>query len=298
MSGRVTVVIPTYNRAALLPRAIASALAQTVLARCEIVVVDDGSTDETPEVARRFASQIRYLRQSNRGLGAARNAAIRMYPHEFVALLDDDDEWLPDKIERQLAALQHWPAAVLVSGRVVDVHPSGRQRVRPLPAIPLDRPADLASHLFESNCLPPSAVVLRTRPLQQVGLFHERLRGVEDHHAWMRLACRGPGIVLSATLARYAVATPGALSSATVHMLARQLQARYLARPALRRRPDCRAAWRRGLLRSLTDLRDASYRRGDFAAAARHGLHALLHDPLGRSRWEWRRTAEALLRAL
>lgn len=296
-NGRVTVVLPTCNRAALLPRAIETALGQTAAARCDIVVVDDGSTDATPAVAARYAGRVRYIRQRNAGLGAARNAAIRAQPNEFVALLDDDDLWLPDKLARQLAAAARWPAAVLIAGRTLNQYADGRREPRPIPPIPLAQPADLAPALFESNFLPPSSVLIRRQALLDVGLFHRRLLGVEDNHMWVRLACRGPMVFLDAPVAVYSVATPGALSNDRMAMLVRQLRARYLLQDQLRRRPDCRARWRRGLARCLTDLRDQAYREGRYDVAARYAVQTLAWHPWGRARWEWARLAAAVCRA-
>lgn len=295
-NGRVTVVIPTYNRAALLPRAIETALAQTAADRCDIVVVDDGSRDDTPAVARRYAERIVYVHRSNGGLGAARNTALRTRLNEYAALLDDDDLWRPDKIEKQLAALARWPQAVLVAGRSVNRYPDGREELRAVPAIPMDRPVDLAPLLFEETFLPPSSVMVRMQTLHDVGLFHTRVRGVEDYHMWAKLACRGPFVHLDAPVAVYFVGTPGAYSNDSPGMQTRLLRARYLLQPQLRERPDCRAAWQRGVVRNCADLRDVSYRRGRYGAAARYGFRALLHEPWGRARWEWTRALEALAR--
>jgi glycosyltransferase involved in cell wall biosynthesis len=105
---RVSVVIPTYNRAARVRRAIDSVLAQTV-PDVEVIVVDDGSSDETPQVLAAFGSRIRVLRQANRGVSAARNAGIALARGRWVALLDSDDEWLPEKLERQLGWVESAP---------------------------------------------------------------------------------------------------------------------------------------------------------------------------------------------
>lgn len=296
-SGRVTVVLPTYNRADLLPRAIESVLAQTAIERCDVVVVDDGSTDATPAAAARYAERIIYIRRPNGGLAVARNTAIRAHPNEFVAFLDDDDLWEPEKIQRQLAALQHWPKAALVAGRTVDCYPDGRQTLHPIPPVPLDRPADFAQRMIEGTFLPPSSVMVRGRALFAAGLFHPRLRWAEDYLLFTRMACRAPCIFLDAVVTRYFVATPGALSNNAAAMQVHQLRGRYLLRRELRLRPDCRESWERGLARSLTDLRDLAYRQGRFTAAARWGLCSLLHRPCGRARWEWARFFEAAFRA-
>jgi glycosyltransferase involved in cell wall biosynthesis len=105
---RVSVVIPTYNRAALLARAVASALAETEDGD-EIIVVDDGSTDGTAELARGFGGRVRYLPVPHGGAGAARNAGLDAAAHPLIAFLDSDDEWRPGKLARQRAVLQRWP---------------------------------------------------------------------------------------------------------------------------------------------------------------------------------------------
>jgi glycosyltransferase involved in cell wall biosynthesis len=101
-----TVVIPTFNRAGLLPRAIASVMQQTVAA-AEIVVVDDGSTDGTPSVCAAHGSAITYLRQPNAGVAAARNAGILHAASPWVAFLDSDDYWTPEHLARMEAAIRH-----------------------------------------------------------------------------------------------------------------------------------------------------------------------------------------------
>ncbi len=93
----VSVIIPAYNCSVYLPEAIESVLTQTYT-DIEIIVVDDGSTDDTPEVVAPYLDRIRYIRQSNKGLPAARNTGIRASGGEFVALLDGDDSWLPEKL--------------------------------------------------------------------------------------------------------------------------------------------------------------------------------------------------------
>jgi glycosyltransferase involved in cell wall biosynthesis len=104
----VSVVIPTYNRAALLPRAIASAVAN-VSAGDEILVVDDGSTDRTAEVVRRYGGRVRYLPVPHAGAGAARNAGIGAAANPLIAFLDSDDEWLPGKLALQRAVFRRLP---------------------------------------------------------------------------------------------------------------------------------------------------------------------------------------------
>ncbi len=293
-NGRVTVVIPAYNREAYVGRAIRSALAQTAAARCDVVVVDDGSTDGTPAVVGEFGGRVACLRQANAGPSAARNAGARSRDNEFVAFLDSDDEWAPDKIARQLAAMSRWPDAVLVAGRAVRQHADGGVQVDGPPSTAMDCPADFAPALFERPFLVTSTIMVRRRDLLAAGGFPRELRVCEDAVTWLRLACRGPAVYLDASLATYHAATPGALTRNSERLLESQLRAWYRLRPLLKRRPDCRKSWQRGLDRTICDLRDLAWREGRYATAFRHALRASLHAPLWRKAWEWRRLVETM----
>src|SRR5258706_1971108 len=110
---KISAVIPTYNRSQVLKRAIESVIAQTRPVD-EIVVVDDGSTDETASTVAAFGDQVRYIHQHNQGISGARNTAIRAASGDWIALLDDDDEWLPEKVRKQEEAIASCPDAVLV----------------------------------------------------------------------------------------------------------------------------------------------------------------------------------------
>src|SRR5690348_3025712 len=100
--ANISVIIPAYNAANCIQRAIDSALAQTLPPR-EVIVVDDGSTDETPRLVVSYGERVHLIQQSNAGPGAARNRAVRASRGEWLAMLDADDSWLPQKLERQLA---------------------------------------------------------------------------------------------------------------------------------------------------------------------------------------------------
>lgn len=128
MSRTVSVIIPTFNRPQLVQEAIDSVLAQRGDARFEIVVIDDGSTADTAEALRRFGDRIRYVRQDNAGLNAARNHALRLVTGEFVALLDDDDVWLPFKTSLELTAIQSFPRAAFVHSNFFIWRPGGPRR--------------------------------------------------------------------------------------------------------------------------------------------------------------------------
>ena len=108
----ISVIIPTYNRFVALQNALASVYAQT-LPPSEVIVVDDGSTDGTAEMVRREYPDVKLLIQNNQGVSAARNTAIQVAEGDWIALLDSDDEWLPKKLETQMAALEKAPQVAL-----------------------------------------------------------------------------------------------------------------------------------------------------------------------------------------
>lgn len=298
MTPRVSVVIPTYNRPHLLPRAVEAALGQTAAADCEILVVDDGGDVDLHRLLAPHAARLRLIRRENGGLAAARNTGIAAARGEFIALLDDDDAWHPGKIERQLAALDRHRAAVLCTTRTDNVAPDGTRTARRLPPIAFDRPVDCLSALLEWNFVPPSSTLIRRSVLARIGGFAAHLRQAEDYDLWTRLAAQGPFVCLAETLTLYAVATPGSLSGNSL----RQMQYEQLARRRMRRlagsRPERRAAWRRGWIRCQTDLRDAAFSSGRYGLAFGAAVRAAVCDPMGRAPWEWRRMVESLGAAL
>jgi glycosyltransferase involved in cell wall biosynthesis len=287
-NGRVTVVIPTYNRAALLPRAMESVLAQNRSDLCDIVVVDDGSTDDTPAVVARFGQRVRYLRQANAGAAAARNAGIAAGLHnEFTAFLDSDDVWLPDKLRRQLDAFATWPHVAFVAGHGVACQPGGTRTPRDVQNVPLEQPVDLAPFLLDGTRAATPTVMVRTAILRRVGGFCRGLRRSEDFHLWTRIACVAPGLILDVALAEFAIDAPHSLTANRAAMLRDQLAARYRLREELRARPDCWVNWSRGISRHLATLRDVAFQSGDRLAALRYGVLSAVHDPWGQQTWEW-----------
>jgi glycosyltransferase involved in cell wall biosynthesis len=181
----VAVVIPTFNYARFITEAVESALAQT-LSPLEVIVVDDGSTDRTSEVMAVYASdpRVRYLRQENRGLSAARNTGIRAARGEFIALLDADDRWKPEKLSRQLAEFTQEQVGLVYCGReVFDEH--GTQNSDPADRSKCERALEW---LTTATLFCPSSVVMRRRCFTEQGGFDESLRKVEDREMWIRLA--------------------------------------------------------------------------------------------------------------
>jgi glycosyltransferase involved in cell wall biosynthesis len=172
---QVTAAIATYNRASYLIEAVESALAQESV-DLEVIVVDDGSTDETPQALEPYLDRIDYVRQTNAGRAEARNTAIRRARGTYVALLDDDDVWLPDKLARQVRHMEAHPAVGLSHGQseVMDaqgrVLPDETETQRRLFADLHRQQPTYASYARRCLCL-TSATIVRREVFDRVGLF-------------------------------------------------------------------------------------------------------------------------------
>lgn len=184
----VSVVVITYNAAAYVGHAIESVLQQT-WDNLELVVIDDGSTDDTPGVVQRFPDpRITYVRQSNRGPNAARNAGIRQARGELVAFLDCDDWWVPEKIARQVAAALNNPKAGLVYSFAKSVKTTGEEGAW-FDAVINGRAIE---QLLRGNCIAGSAssAMVSRKAIETVGMFDESLQYAEDWEYWIRIASR------------------------------------------------------------------------------------------------------------
>lgn len=185
----VSVIIPTYNRAAKTARAVSSVLFQT-FTDYEVVVVDDGSRDRTRERLEVFGERIRVLSHGeNRGVSAARNSGIRASRGALVAFLDSDDYWFPEKLSSQAAFFESHPEAVACQGEELWVR--GGRRVNPRP-IHLKPTGEIFEPSLRRCLVSPSAVMLRRSLLDECGLFDEALPACEDYDLWLRISCRHP----------------------------------------------------------------------------------------------------------
>lgn len=191
MKKLVSVIIPCYNQARFLRAAVDSVHHQTYR-NFEVIIVDDGSTDDTAAVAADIRdSRVKYIYQVNRGLAGARNAGLRLAQGEYVAFLDADDVFLPHKLEVQVAALDQHPAWGLVSGGWAYL----TNAAHPVEARPWEWAPhlDLASWLLGCPTI-PCGVLARRQWVEAVGGFDEQLRraeGAEDWDLWLRLAYAG-----------------------------------------------------------------------------------------------------------
>lgn len=262
MSPKVSVVVPTHRRPALLAEALASVAAQTV-GDWECIVADDRSGRETEAMLECLAAddpRFVVLRVEAGTPARARNAALARCRGELVAFLDDDDLWLPDKLEAQLAAFD--PDAILVCSRIEEF--GAREARWPAGEVPREITFE---RMLEGNLVATSTAIVRRRDLDVVGGFDETLAMAEDYELWLRLARRGRVRFVDRVLCRYRV-HPGNVSGDEARMLRHVDEVMRL----LRRRGDI--GWR--TLRRR--LRATSHRQWELAGG-----------PLERLYWRLRR---------
>jgi glycosyltransferase involved in cell wall biosynthesis len=210
---RVSVIIPTYNCARFVPEAVESVLAQTYPA-AEIIVVDDGSTDDTEERLRPYADRIRYLRQENGGVSTARNAGMHAATGDLFAFLDSDDGWHERKLELQVEFLQRNPAIGVLGTRALDWP---KHQFPPLPSGPPSWSEIPFERLIVANFFATSSIVVRREIAEKVGEFDSELRGPEDYDYWLRCVRRTRGANLELVLTGHRE-LPGSLGRRAVSM--------------------------------------------------------------------------------
>jgi glycosyltransferase involved in cell wall biosynthesis len=197
---KISVVIPTHDRAHVLTRALNSVRAQTLAAQ-EVIVVDDGSRDDTRSILASLFPECRYIYQANQGVSSARNRGIEAADCDWIALLDSDDEWLPGKLAAQKAQLESEPETRLCHTDEIWIR-NGR-RVNPM-----RKHAKYGGWIFQ-HCLPlcvisPSAALIHRSLFQEVGVFDEALPACEDYDLWLRICARNPvAFVKSPQLLKY-----------------------------------------------------------------------------------------------
>lgn len=277
----ISVVIPAHNAAWCIAKALGSVLDQTLPPR-EIIVIDDGSNDDTSEVLARYGERIHAIHQSNGGLSNARNRGIEAARGDWVALLDADDYWLPTKLERQMCLAGRNPDVGFCSTSARVETPDGEL----LGYWDCPQTADPTLQvIFEHNAAVAgsgSAVVVRRDQLMTAGLFDESLRSLEDIDMWMRLAaiCEYGCVEDPLTvITKRPDSMSGNLdvmrqSALTVmrknrHLLPGELQGRF---------------WHGAYASVLADYAKWEYRKEMKLSAILHLMEGLLHAPLRRGR--------------
>jgi glycosyltransferase involved in cell wall biosynthesis len=197
MPPEVSVIIPTYNRRAMVCEAIASVMDQRAAASdiaCEVIVVDDGSTDGTAEELHRIGAArgqdrmcLRVVRTENRGVAAARNAGVAMASAPLIAFLDSDDLWMPHKLERHLKFMHSHPEFPIA--QTEEIWMRGGRRVNP-GVRHRKRCGDIFVDSLRTCLISPSAVMLHRELFCRAGGFDERMAAAEDYDLWLRILVR------------------------------------------------------------------------------------------------------------
>jgi glycosyltransferase involved in cell wall biosynthesis len=184
---RVSIIIPTYNRSKLLQLTVESVLNQTYPA-LEVIVVDDGSKDDTEKVMQKYAGRVTYIKQANRGVSAARNTGFRVSSGQYINFLDDDDLFMPTKIERQVQMLEARPEAGLVHCRYYYVD----ENANPIDKVGLLPEREVLKKLVCGCFLWSGAPLIRRQCLERVGGFDEETESsCEEWDLWLRVAQAG-----------------------------------------------------------------------------------------------------------
>jgi glycosyltransferase involved in cell wall biosynthesis len=272
----VSIVIPAYNAAATIARAIDSALAQTHKT-FEIIVIDDGSRDLTSEIVSAYrCDKIQLLRLArNQGESGAMNEGIAIAKGEYIAFLDADDEWKPTKLAKQVEALQNNPRATMATCGCHFVDGSGELRLEFGMPPPDFTKNEIWRSLLAATCIAKPCVTARASALRAVGPFDTSLMVAADQDMWIRLAMNGEVEFVREYLT-VAHDTPGSLTKVYARKSDRfvlSMIARHLER---RRRELSRNEIRRILGRRYTQLGRNLYRSGARVRGAAHMLHAML----------------------
>jgi len=276
----VSVVIPAYNAARFIRRAVDSALDQTWQSR-EIVVVNDGSTDDTDRVLAEYGDSIRVIHKPNGGLSSARNRGIRESRGDYVAFLDADDYWLPEKLRRQVEALSN-PKIGFCSTRARLEDAAGNELGEW--KCPLIEETLLKTLFLQNGSIPGSGsgVMVRRQLFDKIGIFDESLGSLEDIDMWMRLASVTDYRCIDEPLT-VIIKQPGSMSTNLAVM-------RHSASRVMRKNRQllCEKArgrfWRYSYAGMLTDYAKAEYRNGNTGKALALLARALFNSPIDRAR--------------
>ena len=185
----ISVIIPTYNNESYLRSAIQSVLCQTYT-DYEIIVVDDGSTDNSREIVKTFGDKVGYLRQENQGLAGARNTGIQNARNSMICLLDADDQWSPSYLQKMVNLASEDPGAAIYycCAQAVDKYGEKLPQVLGCPVKP---PEEMLNVLLRANFLIPSTVMMNYSTIKQGDYFDKNFRRLQDWELWIRLLKQG-----------------------------------------------------------------------------------------------------------
>jgi len=275
-AARVSVIIPTYNRADLIGETIESVLKQT-FDDFEIIIVDDGSTDATGEVVRKFDGPIKYLYQDNRGRSCARNRGFEASSGDYVCFLDSDDVLKPMMIERQVSLLDSNSNLGFVYSDYQFINQTGE--ILPVPEVfrrhPLRR-GRIFHFLIYFDFIPPSSVLSRRECINKIGLFESSLEPAEDLDWLLRMTSLYETDYVSDPLFLFRkhdgnTPTP-ALEEATIRVIMRHLSDE-------RTKQSLGAEWRDNYFELCLMVANYHYNRRNMTAARKYYMYALRFRP-------------------
>jgi len=250
---KVSIIIPTYNRADFLPQALESIFAQTYQ-NFEVIVSDDGSTDNTKEVIQQYGDRVNYLKNNHSGLpSVARNTAIKLANGKYIAFLDSDDVWLPDKLKIQVDAIENNLRLGLVCSNAFLTNSDGKESNQLYQFPGKGSSGSVFLDLLKNNFVITSSVMLRRDTLGKVGNFSEakELQVGEDYALWLNIALDWEVEYLESPLIVY----------------------RDSPQSSIRKKQDMPGYWR-GMIYILSNINDQSLdRKYKRAVKLRLGVH-------------------------
>lgn len=293
----VSIIMAAYNGATYLDAAIESALCQTY-SKVELIIVDDCSSDDSGKIIERYLSDARVTcvrNEQNVGVAASRNRALTLSKGDFITFLDQDDIWLPHKLELQVAAIQAHPEVGLLHAHYARIDPQGTllPAYRDLPAERFDNPVapvnvrDVFGEIFVSNDIQPLTTMIPRNVIEAVGPFDPTLPGVDDYELWLRIALHYP-IGHLQTIVGYWRAHPGQQSNQGYKMLMIRLKALdlILSRfPEAKQRVPGKAFRRRMHSMCMSAANYTMYYLHDYQAARDLYARAVGFQPLDFSSW-------------
>ena len=277
--ARISAIVPAFNAAKTIEAALLSVLSQTYQ-DWEIRVTDDGSTDDTRQIVERlmpqFGGRLHYYYQENRGLPAARNAAIERASGEYFALLDSDDVWLEQRLERTIAAFAANPNVGLVHGRVARIDTEGKIIGYPNPSDSRFLSGRIARHIYtrKAHLLCPTVSFSR-QAVEVAGRFDEQMRSTEDRDMWFRIAERFEVFYVDEVIAHYRI-SPNSMSRDRERMLKWQTFFNEKHRSS----PCCGpAAYREAMANAYRERGDSLFKE-DLSSSIHSYWKAVSLDPL------------------
>src|SRR5690554_967859 len=277
----ISVVIPTYNRADFLKEAIDSVLAQTY-PNFEILVVDDGSTDNTRDILKEYSQEprFRYFYQKNQGQSVARNYALSEARGDFVCFLDSDNRWLPYKLEVSLQAFRDHPDVSIVYGDIITINEKGQEVSRQNMRRYSGR---ITPYLFQDNCVSMNTSMTRRQCFNEMGGLEVGRRAADDYELWLRFSARYKFLYIREFLAEYRVMENQISSNKDRRFQSnREIMENFVRRfpdaltPAEQKEGWCRFHVRKGRYHASV---------GELAKAAQEYWQALGYQPFSKTPW-------------